>query len=110
MNKNITLEVKNITKKFGDVIALNDISLALEKGEILALLGENGSGKTSLMNVIAGIYFPDNGEIFVNGEKAKINSPKEAYKSKIGMIHQHYKLIDVFTAVENVVLGMSKNE
>ena len=110
MNKNITLEVKNITKKFGDVIALNDISLALEKGEILALLGENGSGKTSLMNVIAGIYFPDNGEIFVNGEKAKINSPKEAYKYKIGMIHQHYKLIDVFTAVENVVLGMSKNE
>ena len=110
MNKNITLEVKNITKKFGDVIALNDISLALEKGEILALLGENGSGKTSLMNVIAGIYFPDNGEIFVNGEKAKINSPKEAYKYKIGMIHQHYKLIDVFTAVENVVLGLSKNE
>ena len=79
MNKNITLEVKNITKKFGDVIALNDISLALEKGEILALLGENGSGKTSLMNVIAGIYFPDNGEIFVNGEKAK-NSARNLQK------------------------------
>ena len=104
------LEVKNITKKFGEVTAINNISLTLEKGEILSLLGENGSGKTSLMNVIAGIYFPDNGEIFVNGEKAKINSPKEAYHYKIGMIHQHYKLIDVFSAAENVVLGLSKKE
>ena len=107
---NVALELKNITKRFGEVIANNHVSLTVNRGEILALLGENGSGKTSLMNVISGIYYPEEGEIFVNGKSVQIHSPKEAYDYHIGMIHQHYKLVDVFTATENVVLGLSKEE
>ena len=106
MNKEIALELRNITKRFGPkVIANNNVSLTVYKNEILSLLGENGSGKTTLMNMISGIYFPDEGEILVNGEPAVIASPKDAYKYKIGMIHQHFKLVETFTAAENIILG-----
>ena len=95
----------NITKKFGQVTANNNVTMELMHGEILSLLGENGSGKTTLMNMLAGIYFPDEGKIFVNGKEATIKSPKDAFNYKIGMIHQHFKLVDIFTAADNIVLG-----
>ena len=100
------IELKHITKRFGSVVANNDISLGLRRGEILSLLGENGSGKTTLMNMLAGIYLPDEGEILADGKPITIHSPKDAYAHGIGMIHQHYKLVDVFTAAENIVLGL----
>ena len=100
------LELKNVTKCFGDVVANKGVNLDVKAGEILAVLGENGSGKTTLMNMVAGIYYPDEGQIFVNGEEVIIKSPKDAFKYKIGMIHQHFKLVDVFTATENIVLGI----
>lgn len=100
------LELKNVTKCFGDVVANKDVSMELRKGEILAILGENGSGKTTLMNMVSGIYYPDEGQIFVNGEEAIIKSPKDAFKYRIGMIHQHFKLVDVFSATENIILGI----
>lgn len=99
------IEMVGVTKTFGSVIANKDININIRKGEILAILGENGSGKTSLMNMLAGIYFPDDGKIFVNGEEAIIKSPIDAYKHKIGMIHQHFKLVDLFTAADNIILG-----
>jgi len=105
MDKKIALELNHVSKSFGKVKALDDTSLTLYKGEILAILGENGSGKTSLMNVIDGIYFPDRGTMKVNGEIATIHSPHEAYKYHIGMVHQHFKLVDVFTGIENIILG-----
>ena len=101
------IELKGITKRFGKVVANDSIDLALRRGEILSLLGENGSGKTTLMNMLAGIYFPDEGEILVGGKPVSIRSPKDAYDNGIGMIHQHYKLVDVFTAAENIVLGLN---
>ena len=110
MENNIALEFVNISKSFGNKIANKNVSLELRKGEILAVLGENGSGKTSLMNTAVGIYYPDEGQIFVNGEEASIHSPKDAYNYHIGMIHQHFKLVDVFTATENVVLGLTKED
>ncbi len=101
------LELRNITKRFGTkVVANKSVNLTVYKGEILALLGENGCGKTTLMNMVSGIYFPDEGQIFIGGEEAVIRSPKDAYDRKIGMIHQHFKLVDIFTAAENVMLGM----
>ena len=100
------IELRNITKRFGDVTANKNISLGLRRGEILSLLGENGSGKTTLMNMLAGIYLPDEGEILADGVPISIRSPRDAYIHKIGMIHQHYKLVDVFTAAENIVLGL----
>lgn len=100
------IEFKNITKAFGSVLANNNISFEIKRGEIMSLLGENGSGKTTLMNMLAGIYYPDSGDIFINGKPVSIKSPKDAYALGIGMIHQHFKLIDVFTATENVVLGL----
>ena len=100
------IELKGITKRFGHVVANNAIDLTLYKGEILSLLGENGSGKTTLMNMLSGIYYPDEGEIFVDGRKVEIRSPKDAFDLGIGMIHQHFKLVDVFTAAENIVLGL----
>ena len=106
MKKDLVLQLKNISKAFGKVQANNNVSLDLYKGEILSLLGENGSGKTSLMNILAGIYFPDSGTIEINGEPVTITSPKDAYKYKIGMVHQHFKLVDTFTAVENVIIGL----
>ena len=104
------LEIRNVTKRIGKVVANKDINLTVEKGEILAVLGENGSGKTTLMNMIAGIYHPDEGEILVNGERVVINSPKDAFDLKIGMIHQHFKLVDVFDATENIVLGIDRDK
>ncbi len=100
------IEMRGITKRFGKVVANDRIDLCLDRGEILSLLGENGSGKTTLMNMLAGIYFPDEGSILVNGAPVSIRSPKDAYANGIGMIHQHYKLVDVFTAAENIVLGL----
>jgi len=95
-----------VTKTFGSVIANQNINLDIRYGEVLSLLGENGSGKTTLMNMLSGIYFPDAGQIYVNDEPVTIRSPKDAYDLKIGMIHQHFKLVDVFTAAENIVLGL----
>ena len=100
------VEFKNITKKFGSVVANNSVNLYLDRGVIMSLLGENGSGKTTLMNMLAGIYFPDEGQIFVDGQPVTIASPKDAFNHGIGMIHQHFKLVDVFTAAENVALGL----
>ena len=100
------IQLKGITKRFGSVVANDDIDLALDRGEILALLGENGSGKTTLMNMLSGIYFPDEGQICVGGKEVTIRSPKDAYALGIGMIHQHFKLVDVLTAAENIVLGL----
>lgn len=105
MDGNFALELRNISKYFGSVAANKGICLTLKKGEILALLGENGSGKTTLMNMISGIYYPDEGQIFVNGEEVVISSPQDAFRNRIGMVHQHFKLIDIFTAAQNVVLG-----
>ena len=103
------IELKNITKTFGKVVANKNVNLTAYRGEILSILGENGSGKTTLMNMISGIYFPDEGEIRINGEEAVIASPKDAFDYKIGMIHQHFKLVDVFTATENIVLGLEED-
>ena len=102
------IELRGITKRFGEVVANDGIDLKLNRGEILSLLGENGSGKTTLMNMLSGIYFPDEGQIFVNGRPVSIRSPKDAFAHGIGMIHQHYKLVDVFTATENIVLGLEE--
>ena len=110
MAKSVALECLGITKTFGRVVANKNCDLEVYQGEILAILGENGSGKTTLMNMVAGIYFPDEGRIFVNGEEATIASPKDAFSYRIGMIHQHFKLIDVFTACENVALGVDDGE
>ena len=104
------IELRHITKTFGRVIANHDVSLSVRKGEILSLLGENGSGKTTLMNMIAGIYYPDAGEILVGGQPVEIRNPKDAYAHGIGMVHQHFKLIDVFTAAENIALVLDKHE
>ena len=100
------VKMRNITKTFGSVVANQQACLDIYKGEILALLGENGSGKTTLMNMLSGIYFPDEGDIFINGEKVVIRSPKDAFDHGIGMIHQHFKLVDVLTAAENIILGL----
>jgi simple sugar transport system ATP-binding protein len=101
-----TIELRNITKTFGPVVANKNACLTVHSGEIMALLGENGSGKTTLMNMLSGLYYPDSGKIFINGKSVYITSPKDAFDYGIGMVHQHFKLIDVFTAGENVVLGL----
>ena len=108
LSKSPAIELKNITKTFGKVVANKNVNLTLYKGEILSILGENGSGKTTLMNMISGIYYPDEGEIYINGNQVHISSPDDAFKYKIGMIHQHFKLVDVFTAAENIVLGVNE--
>ena len=100
------VRMENISKTFGKVLANKDVNLDLRRGEILALLGENGSGKTTLMNMLGGIYYPDSGAIYIDGVEALIRSPKDAFEHKIGMIHQHFKLIDVFSAAENIILGL----
>ena len=99
------IELKNITKTFGNIVANKDVNLTVNRGEILSILGENGSGKTTLMNMISGIYFPDRGSIYIDGREVVIRSPKDAFQYGIGMIHQHLKLVDVFSAAENIVLG-----
>ena len=102
------VEFKGITKRFGSNVANDSVDLYLDRGVIMSLLGENGSGKTTLMNMLAGIYFPDEGEIFIDGKPVTIKSPKDAFDNGIGMIHQHFKLVDVFTAAENIVLGLKE--
>ena len=106
MSSNAAIELKNITKTFGRIVANKNVGLSVNKGEILSILGENGSGKTTLMNMLSGIYFPDEGQIFVDGKEVVICSPKDAFDLKIGMIHQHFKLVDIFTATENIILGL----
>ena len=108
MNNNVAIELKNISKSFGGNMANKNVNLTVNRGEILSILGENGSGKTTLMNMISGIYFPDEGQIFINGDEVSIRSPKDAFKYGIGMIHQHFKLIDVFSATENIILGLNE--
>ena len=98
--------MRNISKSFGSIQANDKVNLDIYRGEILSLLGENGSGKTTLMNMLSGIYFPDEGEILIDGEPVMISSPKDAYDHGIGMIHQHFKLVNVFSAAQNIVLGM----
>ena len=107
-NKEPVVKMRHITKAFGSVIANEDAQLDIYRGEILAILGENGSGKTTLMNMLAGIYFPDSGEIYIDGKEAVIASPKDAFSYGIGMIHQHFKLVNVLSAAENVALGLNE--
>ena len=109
MEQTYAIELKNITKRFGKIVANDGINLKVKRGEILSLLGENGSGKTTLMNMISGIYFPDEGRILVDGKAVSIRSPKDSFDLGIGMIHQHFKLIDVMTAAENIILGLKGN-
>ena len=103
----VAIELRRHSKVFGSkkVITNNNVNLTLRHGEILALLGENGSGKTTLMNMISGIYRPDAGSIYINGREVQINSPRDAYELGVGMIHQHFKLVDAMSAKENIVLG-----
>ncbi len=110
MSKVPAIELVNICKSFGSVMVNKNVCLTVNKGEILSILGENGSGKTTLMNMISGIYYPDSGQIFIDGNEVVISSPKDAYAHKIGMIHQHFKLVDVFSATENIILGLEDED
>ena len=110
MSTAIALETRKVSKYFGSLAANREVDLTVRKGEILAVLGENGCGKTTLMNMIAGIYFPDEGQILVNGKEVVIRSPKDAFANGIGMIHQHFKLVDLFSAAENIVLGVKDGD
>ena len=104
------VELKGITKTFGSIIANKNVNLDLYKGEILSILGENGSGKTTAMNIISGIYAPEEGSIYINGEEVVIKSPQDSLKLGVGMVHQHFKLVDVFTAAENILLGLNAKD
>ena len=106
MEQEYAIVLKEITKSFGSVVANNKVELNVKPGEILALLGENGSGKTTLMNMLSGIYKPDSGQIFVDGKEVSIDSPEDSKKLGIGMVHQHFKLVDVFSAADNIWMGM----
>ena len=108
MEQEYAIVLKEITKSFGSVVANNKVELNVKPGEILALLGENGSGKTTLMNMLSGIYKPDSGQIFVDGKEVSIDSPEDSKKLGIGMVHQHFKLVDVFSAADNIWMGMEK--
>ena len=103
--KPVAIRMQGVSKSFGEVVANKDVNLTVYEGEILSLLGENGSGKTTLMNMLSGIYFPDEGEIFVKGKPVVIRSPRDAYHNRIGMVHQHFKLVDLFTGIDNIILG-----
>ena len=108
MAEHLAIEMQGVTKTFGSVVANKDIQLQLRQGEILALLGENGSGKTTLMNMLSGIYKPDSGRILVDGREVVIDSPEDAKKLGIGMVHQHFKLVDCFSAADNIWMGKEK--
>lgn len=100
------VEMKHITKRFPGIVANDDVSIQIKKGEIYALLGENGAGKSTLMSMLFGMYEPDEGEIFIRGERVKLESPYHAAKLNIGMVHQHFKLVSNYTVAENIVMGM----
>ena len=106
MSETYAIELKNITKRFGKVTANDKVCLSVKKGEILSILGENGSGKTTLMNMISGIYYPDEGQILVNGKEVTIRSPNDSFDLGFGMMQQHFKLEDVLTAAENIIMGL----
>ena len=108
INVENAVEMRGVTKTFGSVIANDNVDLDIRRGEILSLLGENGSGKTTLMNMLSGIYYPDEGQVYVDGEAVTIRSPKDAIDLGIGMVHQHFKLVDVLTATENIILGLKE--
>ena len=108
MAQQYAIELKGITKTFGSVVANNNVELNVKPGEILALLGENGSGKTTLMNMLSGIYKPDKGQIFIDGKEVSIDSPEDSKRLGIGMVHQHFKLVDVFSAADNIWMGKEK--
>ena len=108
MSEQFAIEMRGITKTFGSVVANDKIDLQVRSGEILALLGENGSGKTTLMNMLSGIYKPDSGSILINGKEVSIDSPEDAKRLGIGMVHQHFKLVDVFSAADNIWMGKEK--
>lgn len=110
VKENYAIELKNITKRFGKVTANDNVCLSVKRGEILSILGENGSGKTTLMNMISGIYYPDEGQIAIDGKEVTIRSPKDSFDLGIGMIHQHFKLVEVLTAAENIILGLPGRE
>ena len=103
---NAAVSMRGVSKSFGSVRANYKVDLDIYKGEILALLGENGSGKTTLMNMLSGIYFPDEGQIYINGAERVIRSPRDSHALGIGMVHQHFKLVDVLSAAENISLGL----
>ena len=105
MSEQLALEVRNITKRFPGVLANDQVNFTLQKGEIHALLGENGAGKSTLMNIIYGLYTPDEGEFFVDGKAVDIKNPHDAINYGIGMVHQHFMLVPVFSVAENIILG-----
>ena len=107
MDENIfALQMQDITVEFPGVLANDHVNIDCKKGEVLGLLGENGAGKTTLMNVLYGLYPPTGGRILLDGKEVKINSPFEAIQHGIGMVHQHFKLVDTLSVIENVILGM----
>ena len=109
-SKENLLKMENITKRFPDCIANDRITITCEKGKVLGLLGENGAGKTTLMNILYGLYQPDDGKIFIDEKEVSINSPAQAIEHGIGMVHQHFKLVDTLSVIENVILGMPTNK
>ena len=108
MEEKVTAKLCGITKSFGSVKANDGVDLTIRNGEIHAILGENGSGKSTLMNILSGLYAPDGGEIYLDGKATRIRSPREALQLGIGMIHQHFKLVDVFSAWENIAGGTGR--
>src|SRR5262245_28363991 len=104
------LELRGITKRFPGIVANDNIDFDLRRGEVHALLGENGAGKSTLMNVLYGLYRPDEGEILINGAPVTFRSPKDAIGAGIGMVHQHFMLIPVMTVADNIVLGTEPSE
>ena len=105
-----TVEMKNIVKMFGSFKANDGINLTVHKGEIHAILGENGAGKSTLMNILYGLYHPTSGQIFINGKEVSISGPNKAIELGIGMVHQHFKLVEVFSVLDNIILGAEPNK
>ena len=109
MQEEIILRLEGICKEFPGVKALQDVEFTLRKGEIHALLGEHGSGKSTLRSVLFGLYHPEEGEILKDGKKVEIKDPNEANALGIGMVHQHFKLVECFTVLDNIILGVEPN-